>query len=129
MPFIRGCRTLSPVDNVTPGLWLELSSDPPGTWTGLAQSDWPNVVTTGPVAQQDTLETYAAKCNAALANLARKVLGGVSVQVVTVTVTFSSLVPLTLANVVIGEADMKATHMLRKRMGAAMGVLGLTYAG
>lgn len=111
MPFHRGCYLKHPNTGVA-GIWLELSVDPPGTLTGAAQSAWPAIVTSG--GSKDTLATYAAKVNTALGTLCKKTVGGqANVQVVNVTVTFSSLSPLTIADVVISEGDCKTVTVTR----------------
>ena len=42
MPDIRGMYGIHPVTGAV-GIWLELSSDPPGTIRGVAQSSFPAV--------------------------------------------------------------------------------------
>ena len=110
MPFIRGAYTAHPATREA-GLWVELSTSPAGTLTGLARTAWPNIVTTGPVGNRDTPVTYSAKVTTAINNLCRKVLNGVTSQVVVVTINFSSLNPITLAvenGFVVADGDCMA---------------------
>ena len=110
MPFVRGTYTTHPATGEA-GLWVELSTSPRGVLTGLAKTAWPNIVTTGPVGNRDTPATYSVKVAAAVNNLCRKVLNGVTSQVVVVTVNFSSLSPITLAvenGFVVADSDCVA---------------------
>ena len=106
MPAIRGCWTLHPVSGLE-GIWVELSTDPPGTITGLARTAWPVPVTTGPVGGRDTVDTYAAKINTSLRSLATKA----GIKVVIPTITFSSISPLTIDEITISEGDIKAVRV------------------
>ena len=113
MPFHRGCWTIHPVDGVTPGLWIELSTDPPGTLTGMARTDWPAIVTGGPVAERDTTATYGTKVTDAYRTLCTKTLSGRSTAVVVPTVTFSRLSPLLIADVVVDEGACRSSSVVR----------------
>jgi hypothetical protein len=63
VPAIRGCYTSYPTTGEI-GIWVELSTDPPGTLTGLARTAWPS--TAGKtLSQYQTLlnSTFQALCN------------------------------------------------------------------
>jgi hypothetical protein len=124
MPFHRRVYLVSPVDGITPGLWIQLSTDPPDTLTGGIQAQWPAVVV-----GVDTPATYGVKVSDWITGLCRKMVAGGMTQVIVVTVTFSALVPLTLDNVSVSEGECKTCGIDIARVGLAMGPLGLTYSG
>ena len=113
MPFHRGVSLVSPTDGVTPGLWIQLSTDPPGVWTGAARTAWPAIVTGGPVAGRDTVTTYGTKVTNAMRTLCTKTISSRSTVVVVPTITFSSLNPLTIADVTVDEGDCKSVQVVR----------------
>ncbi len=63
MPAIRGCYQIHPSTGEV-GVWLELSTSPVGTLTGLARTAWP-VVGTNTLSQYQTLlnSTFQALYN------------------------------------------------------------------
>lgn len=61
MPAVRGVYQIHPISGLS-GLWLELSTNPPGTLTGLAKSAWPT--TAG-----KTLANYQAELQLVYQNL------------------------------------------------------------
>lgn len=103
MPFIRGATTVSPTDGVTPGYWIQLSTDPPGTWSGFAQSQWPAV------AGGETLASYATKLQNLYAQFTVKTIGVILTTIVVLVFQVVSLSPLTIGDITATEigADMK----------------------
>jgi len=92
MPFIRATSMVSPVDHVTPGFWLQLSTDAVGTWIGQAQTAWPQ-----PVIGTDTLASYATKVSNTYAGLCKRPSpSNANLIVVNVIFTFTSLSPITI---------------------------------
>lgn len=118
MPAIRGVYTTHPSTGL-PGFWLELSTSPPGTLTGLAQTAFPATGT-------QTLAQYQAALQSALQNL--YLLPGAGFfgvvppgyfvgtdgllhpMIVQITVAVTSLVPLVFS-VVVGEGAIKQVRL------------------
>ncbi len=124
MPFIRGSYLNHPQTGED-GFWVELSTDPPGTLTGMAKTAWP--VVDG----ADTLATYAAKMNAAYRTLCNRLVTSSNCQVVVPVFKFISLSPLALdpdEGAAVTEGDLTVFSVQPLRPGVAMGVMGLTYS-
>lgn len=122
MLAVRGCWNKHPVTEET-GIWLELSTDSPGTITGISLANLAvAVVKTG----NDTLSTYSTKvtsyfqtafCNKILTNVTSgdkdyKILPSeffidaqnrLVARLIVISITFSSLTPLVVGEITISE--------------------------
>lgn len=117
IPAIRSCYLTHPTLAV-PGLWLELSTSPPGTLTGLARTAFPS--TAG-----KTLAQYTVTLNTAFRDLCslEGIAGMFGVlppgwyiggdgkwypKVVDVVITLSSLSPITISDVTVNEGAVRS---------------------
>lgn len=118
MPAVRAVYLTRPQTSA-PGVWLELSTDPPGTLVGMPISEWPS--TAG-----KTLANYQAEVNllyrgfCSLPGQPMKVISGmippegwyfdgqsIVPTVCIVTITLSSLSPITITNVLVTEGAVR----------------------
>jgi hypothetical protein len=122
VPAIRGVYTIHPQSGEV-GLWLELSTSPVGTLTGFARAQWPS--TAG-----KTLANYQAELNLLYRGLCslpgqpmRVIVGMIPPEgfyfdgqsivptVCIVTITLSSLSPVTISNVTVSEGAVKVVRV------------------
>lgn len=121
MPAIRGCWTKHPITNEN-GIWVELSTNPPGTITGISTTN----LAIASTVSGETLASYSTKANTYLqTTYFNKILTNVTsgdkdyktlpsgffidaqnrlvARLVIITVTFSSLAPLIVSEITVSE--------------------------
>lgn len=118
MPAIRGTYLLHPVTGEV-GLWLELSTSPPGTLVGQARTAWP-AVGANTLAQYQSILNNLYKGFVSLPGQPNTLANGVQPPagwyvsgtqlvplVCQISITLSSLSPVTISNVTVTEGAIK----------------------
>jgi hypothetical protein len=122
MPACRGVYLTHPQSGL-PGLWIELSTDPAGTLTGMLATAWPAVGAQNLATYQTLLNTtYRDLCT--VSNLViRNVFGvpppgwyigsdgGWYPKIVDIAITLSSITPVTISNVIINEGAIRSYRL------------------
>lgn len=122
MPAIRGCYLTHPTTGEV-GLWLELSTDPPGTLVGQARTAWP-AAGANTLAQYQVILNNLYKGYCSLPGQPNTLLFGQQPPdgwyvsgnqlvplVCQVAITLSSLSPVTISNVTVTEGAVKAIRL------------------